>query len=273
MLASLENIEVFYEIEGEGRPIVMLHGFTTDHRQMMGCMEPLMKERDGWRRIYLDFPGMGQTPAKDWINNSDHMLDVVCEFIDHLIPDTHFVLAGYSYGGYMARGVLHRKVELVDGVLLICPMIYEPGKRQLPPKNIVVKDPELMAKLSQEEKETFEQWVTVQSERVWARTKDEINVGVEMGDEDFQTRLQETGYPFSFLPESGIGHFVKPTLILTGRQDWVVGYRDSWNILESYPRATFAVLDRAGHNLAIVQEKAFNAYVNEWLDRIEESLG
>jgi hypothetical protein len=34
---------------------------------------------------------------------------------------------------------------------------------------------------------------------------------------------------------------------------------------------TFAVLDKAGHDLQIEQEKLFNALVNEWLDRVEES--
>ena len=39
--------------------------------------------------------------------------------------------------------------------------------------------------------------------------------------------------------------------------------------MEKYPRATFAVLDLAGHILQIEQESLFNALVNEWLDRVE----
>ena len=38
---------------------------------------------------------------------------------------------------------------------------------------------------------------------------------------------------------------MEPTLVIAGRQDVTAGYRDAWHILESYPRATFAVLDRA----------------------------
>ena len=44
------------------------------------------------------------------------------------------------------------------------------------------------------------------------------------------------------------------------------------SVLGNYPRGTFAVLDRAGHNLQIEQETGFNALVNEWLDRVEEKL-
>jgi pimeloyl-ACP methyl ester carboxylesterase len=53
-----------------------------------------------------------------------------------------------------------------------------------------------------------------------------------------------------------------------GRQDDHVGYRDQWDLLEHYPRASFAVLDRAGHNLQQEQPVLFEALVEEWLDRV-----
>ena len=65
--------------------------------------------------------------------------------------------------------------------------------------------------------------------------------------------------------------FEKPTLILTARQDAHVRYKDAWEILEKYPRATFAVLDRAGHALGMEQESLFHALFHEWLDRVEET--
>jgi pimeloyl-ACP methyl ester carboxylesterase len=59
-------------------------------------------------------------------------------------------------------------------------------------------------------------------------------------------------------------------LFLTGRFDHWCGYRDAYQILDNYPRATFAVLDRAGHGLTIEQNILFRALVSEWLDRVEE---
>ena len=52
----------------------------------------------------------------------------------------------------------------------------------------------------------------------------------------------------------------------------MVGYRQAWDILENYPRATFAVLDRAGHCLEIEQEVLFHALAGEWLDRVREHI-
>jgi pimeloyl-ACP methyl ester carboxylesterase len=86
-------------------------------------MEPIFQQRDGWKRVCTDLPGMGKTPSKEWITNSDQMLDVVLAFIDEIVPNQHFALAGESDGGYLARGIIQRKPELVDGLLLICPMV------------------------------------------------------------------------------------------------------------------------------------------------------
>ena len=98
-------------------------------------------------------------------------------------------------------------------------------------------------------------------------------MGFEVADEAFLSRLRTQGYAFSFDVDTDAALFDRPTLILVGRQDGIVGYRDAWETLENYPRATFAVLDRAGHNLQIEQEELFNTLVGEWLDRVEESIG
>ncbi len=53
-------------------------------------------------------------------------------------------------------------------------------------------------------------------------------------------------------------------------QNTLVGYRDAWEVIENYPRGTYAVLDRAGHHLQIEQPALFHSLVNEWPDRVEE---
>jgi len=273
MKCQVKDIDVYYEIYGKGHPVVSLHGFFPDHRLMKGCLEPVFERRDGWQRIYFDLPGMGKTQAQEWITNSDHMLDIVLEFIDQVIPDQHFVLAGESYGGYLARGVIARKSELVDGLLLICPLILPDfSKRILPPPIVLAKDEELLASLEPDEREEFESFNVVQTRTVWERARDEVISGVSIADEAFLTQLQTHGYSLSFDVDAA-PPFEKPTLFLLGRQDASVGYRNGWEIIENYPRGTLVVLDRAGHNLQIEQPVLFDALGGEWLDRVEESSG
>jgi pimeloyl-ACP methyl ester carboxylesterase len=64
--------------------------------------------------------------------------------------------------------------------------------------------------------------------------------------------------------------YANPTLILVGRQDATVGDAGVWRLLEHYPRATFAVLDRAGHGLVHEQVGLVTALMAEWLDRVRE---
>lgn len=94
---------------------------------------------------------------------------------------------------------------------------------------------------------------------------------VKRADYAFLEKLTQPGkVAFSFDVDALPEPFPAPALFLLGRQDNVVGYRDAWDVVEHYPRATFAVLDRAGHFLNYNQEALFKALVNEWLDRVEE---
>jgi pimeloyl-ACP methyl ester carboxylesterase len=113
----------------------------------------------------------------------------------------------------------------------------------------------------------FRSFAVVQTPKTFKRTLKEILPGLKTADNKFLGRLQAHGYAFTF--DVDIRVFEKPTLILVGRQDSMVGYQDAWNILEKYPHATYAVLDQAGHNLQIENEHLFKALVEEWLNRIE----
>jgi len=101
----VNDLPIYYEVHGKGKPVLCLHGFTEDHRSMTGCLEPFFQDIEGYRRIYLDMPGMGKTPARDWIKNADMMLDVLKQFIKGVIGDEGFLLVGTSYGGYMSLGL------------------------------------------------------------------------------------------------------------------------------------------------------------------------
>lgn len=271
MECKLENITIHYEMMGEGRPIVMLHGWPTDHRHMVSDMEPLFEERKGWKRIYPDMPGMGKTPGADWITTQDQMLDVVLDFMDAVIPGQHFAVAGVSYGGYLARGVVYRRSKMMIGLLLMVPgILTDDAKATLPPHVTLVEDLALLSEMEPEQAEGYQNFAVVQSRKSVESMKVNIFPAIEAADQKFLTKLDEH-YAFSFEVDKPPELFTAPTLILTGRQDSMCGYHDAWGILENYPRGTFVVLDRAGHGLGIEQQSLFRVLASEWLDRVEEA--
>ncbi len=270
MECKIKNISINYEIVGSGKPIVMIHGYYVDHRIMAGCMEPVFDDKKGYKRIYIDLPGMGKSESAEWIKSSDDILDILVNFIEKIIPSGNFLVAGQSYGGYLARGVVHRMSDRVDGVLLVCPVIIPDFKdRSVEEDVVLVKDMEFLSKLTHEEAEDFN--LVVENERTYERIKNELMCSFELADGEFLRNVQENGYSFSFDVDKLDKKFDKPSLILLGKQDSCVGYKDSWQILENFPRATFAILDIAGHALQIEQESLFNSLVNEWLVRVNES--
>jgi pimeloyl-ACP methyl ester carboxylesterase len=270
MECALDKITVFYEVRGEGRPILMLHGLPLDHRHMLDEMEPLFEYRPGWKRLYPDLPGMGQTVGPDWITCQDHVLNVLLDFIDHVIPGQRFVVAGLSYGGYLARGLVYCRGEQIDGVLLNVPAVaMRHSRRILPSRVVLVRDDALLADLESPVRDGINDIVVVQTPWVVDRWKANIFPAVSIAQHEF---IEQAGLHGDFSFDAAMAHMIfdRPTLILTGRQDDVCGYREAWDLLDHYPRATFAVLDNAGHCLVMEQQPLFWALANEWLDRVEQ---
>ena len=186
-----------------------------------------------------------------------------------MIPDQEYIIVGESYGGYIARGVIQKQEGQILGAAFICPVIIPFFENRTVEKHKILKtDDKFIEKLSLEQLEDFKNNNVVLDEYTWLRYNQEILSGLRIGDEQFLNKVKNK-YGFSF--EIDQSDFVKPSLFLLGRQDSTVGYQDALDIIKKYPRGTFSILDKAGHNLQIEQPQLFNTLVHEWLDRIEEN--
>ena len=249
---------------GDGVPVLALHGWTPDHRLMTGCLEPIFAELPGYRRLYTDLPGMGQSPAGD-IDSSDGIQAAVREFIDEQIGAEPFIVIGESYGGYLARGLIAERPEQILGLGLICPvgeLIH--SERTLPEHVVLRTEPGVLESLT--EGEDFTDLAVVQTAAALAAYRSDVAPGLAVADTKALDRIQQN-WTLSIGPESG-PVYTGPTLIVCGRQDSVTGYADQYALLPHYPRATFAALDVAGHNLQLEQPELFGALVREWLQRL-----
>lgn len=266
-----QDIDLYYECIGEGKPIVFLHGLGCDHRLMKGCMEPIFEQVSGYQRIYVDLPGMGQSIADPNTLTADRIVEALVACTQHIAPSS-FLLAGESYGGYLARGVLAKLHERIDGVFFLCPVIQPiHALRNVPSTDLQLYDNTFLNTLSKEEKKQFCEHMVIANKDTYARYQSEILSGVALCDHACIHHL-EKHYACKedidqFLKELA---FSKPSLFLCGRQDTCVGYLDALTLLEDYPRASFAILDIAGHNLQIEQAKLLEEHILNWLLRVQQ---
>jgi pimeloyl-ACP methyl ester carboxylesterase len=89
---------MYYEIHGDGDPLVVLHGaFMTV--ELMGDLVPLLAER--YRVIAVEFQGHGHTADIDRAFSYEHFADDIVALLEHLGVDRADVY-GYSLGGGVA---------------------------------------------------------------------------------------------------------------------------------------------------------------------------
>jgi pimeloyl-ACP methyl ester carboxylesterase len=252
---------VHYTQHGSGTPVLALHGVGVDHREIMGALEPLFAGLTGYRRIYPDLPGMGRTPAPDTLGSNDDVVEVLLGLVDAVIGEEAFALVGQSYGGYLARAIANRRPGQVAGLALVCAIGVRTSAGEVPEHVVLEADGALGPEMAAE----YRNYLVVQTPATLRRFQETVAPGMALVDKVALGRIFER-WDLRPAPEEGPA-YPNPTLILAGRQDATVGYAGLWRLLEHYPRATFAVLDRAGHALLHEQAGLVGALLAEWLDR------
>lgn len=269
MIQVVRSIPVYYEEYGSGIPLLIIHALPSDHQVMKAVFEPVCEKRPGWRRIYIDLPGMGKTPGGGWINNHDDMFVVVSEFMRAVAPGQRYVVAGYSYGGMLAQALAYWEGAQLDGLFLInSAMPNTQSSPNLPRPQVLAPNTKFQAALTPGDN-LLKGLFVVQDYDLLQLARTYGGPGFTTADYPFLNKLLKR-VDFSFPVQQPRQPLAAPVLIVTGRQDSVVGYRDQLAILENYPRATFAIIDRAGHLLPIEQGDIFSTLLNEWLNRVEE---
>src|SRR4029450_5579527 len=126
-------------------------GFPIDHRSCVASFEPSFRDRSGWRRIYPDFPGMGQTRAPECVGSTDDVFRATQAAVAALVPG-QYVLVGESFGGYVAMGLAAAAPNRVTGLALVVPMIVPtPAQRDVAEHRVLVREEGLQGSPMHEE--------------------------------------------------------------------------------------------------------------------------
>ena len=113
-IAKLNNLNIYYEVHGEGEPLILIAGFTADSQSWQFVIKDLSKH---FKVIIFDNRGVGRTEATDPPYTIEQMADDTKSLMDYLNIHAAHVL-GHSMGGYIAQKLAIKYPERVYKLIL-----------------------------------------------------------------------------------------------------------------------------------------------------------
>lgn len=115
MILSYKNISINYTDIGEGKPVVLLHGFL-ENISMWTTLTSELKSKN--RIIAIDLLGHGQTESLGYIHTMEDMASAVAYVLTTLEIDTAYFI-GHSLGGYVALALIKQRPSIFNGLCLM----------------------------------------------------------------------------------------------------------------------------------------------------------
>jgi 2-succinyl-6-hydroxy-2,4-cyclohexadiene-1-carboxylate synthase len=251
--------------DGSGPALVLLHGFTRDHREW----EPLLPCFDSYRTVRFDLIGHGNSdsPAEVTHYSMAHAVDDLMALLHHLEIE-RTALLGYSLGGRVALHLAIEAPELLWGLVIesASPGIEDRGERAAR----AASDEELALSIERDGIETFvERW---QSQVLFA-SQSRLPAAVLESQKRQRLSNSATGLANSLRGMSaGVQEYLLPrmdridvpALFIAGQLDeryavWVP------RMASEVPGATSRIIDGAGHTTHLEQPDAFVEVAGQFL--------
>lgn len=112
---DFHNKKIFYQAEGKGKSVVLVHGFGEDHRVWKYQLEKL---KENFFVIVPDLPGSGKSEMLETGATIEEYAQVIKAVIDSennkSNQQSSFTLVGHSMGGYIAIAFAEKYPELLN---------------------------------------------------------------------------------------------------------------------------------------------------------------
>ncbi|MBA2625282.1 MAG: alpha/beta hydrolase [Acidimicrobiia bacterium] len=241
----INGVDLYHEVHGTGRPLVVLHGGVLNAETCFGAMIPRLAETH--QVIAVDLQGHGRTADTDRpVTLANFAADVV-GLLDHLSIDRADVF-GFSLGSLVSTEMAVTHPARVGRLVLAAGHIRADGYRP------EILDPAQTSPLLPTE-EDFEA----------------MRVAYEAVAPDpehffpFLEKMQPVVSEFEGWSDAAIGGITGPTLLIVGDHDFV-RLEHAALMFELFPDAQLAVLPGTTHMQVIRRTDALLALVEPFLD-------
>jgi proline iminopeptidase len=265
---AANGTELFYEVDGEGPPCIVLHGgLGVDHtvyRRTLGRLSPPLK------LVYYDQRCNGRSgrPPLDTLTMAQ-LADDAAALADHLGFD-RFLALGHSYGGFVAQELAIRHGDRVAGLLLVDTTPGQLGDGESPddaeqgpppPPELV----EIMGTLPSTDDELAAGMGQLLP--FYLHQRDPAEVASLMDDTVWSAAAMIRGFEVlaQWSAVDRLGGISCPTLVVAGRHDLVTSFPQAHRIARRIPNARVELLEHSGHFPWLDEPDAFFALVHDWL--------
>ena len=240
------------QILGEGRPLLILHGFLgmSDNWKTLGNEFASA----GFQVHLIDQRNHGRSPHSEVFNYLELAKDVK-EYIDsHDLKNV--ILIGHSMGGKTAMTAASLFPHLIEKLVVvdIAPKYYAPHHQKILEGLTAVDNASLTSRgdadklLSQYVKEKAVRMFLLKN--LYWKTKEKL--GLRLNLEVLSTQVEELG---SSLPTDF--SYNKPTLFIKGELSNYISSEDKALILNHFPQARIVSVPKAGHWVHAESKDAF----------------
>ncbi|WP_416807332.1 alpha/beta fold hydrolase [Bacillus safensis] len=111
---TLCDNNTLYQLQGEGKPFILLHGLLSDGEDLFPLAQGL-HEKTGQPVCILDLPGLGRSPFKRGKHLLDIYLNVVKKLLEKTANGAHLI--GHSFGAFillkaLGQGYIDKKYSI-----------------------------------------------------------------------------------------------------------------------------------------------------------------
>lgn len=116
MIIELNGYKINYIDEGNGRPVLLLHGWGSSLVVWTRIIN-FLKAKGGFRIIALDFPGCGESPLPNAPMNLDDYTELTLEFCRKLNIENPIIF-GHSNGGRVTLSMVGNELIKAEKIVL-----------------------------------------------------------------------------------------------------------------------------------------------------------